>query len=196
MSKYPRAAAAEIEDMSKGRQFSALEPKGLPEVNHEASSKLNGLSGAAFDRAAQLVQNRAERCAPSNHFEDMLFRGQQGFGQLAFRHVHHSSDVFNQFTRIIQHGVAEDMNISHLSAREDDSMVHFKIASLANCSVEGLVERRGIFRVNPLARGGVFAFRCLGIEPIDAIMLPGPKKILLSLYIPGPTSGMAQSLPF
>src|SRR5450755_747907 len=86
------------------------------------------------------------------------------------------------------------MDMFYLSTRENEAMIHFKIALFADGPVEGFVESGSVLRVNPFPRGPVLPARCLRIKPIYAKLLPGPEDILLGLNIPDPTASFTQSL--
>jgi len=116
---------------------------------------------------------------------------QRRFGQLALSHIHRRPNVFNQFTGVIQHRVAEPVDVFDLTTGENDSIIYFKVTSCLDGSLKGPVKYGRVFRVNAISRRRKLPAFCVGIESINAILFPGPIEIFLGLHRPDPTAGVA-----
>ena len=94
---------------------------------------------------------------------------EQLFGALALRDIHDCTDVFGEGAGLVQHRVAQGVEMFDRPVWEDSTMLNRIIAFLAKCPLESLLHKRPIFGVNQLKSYLLRKLRGCRIEAVDAI---------------------------
>src|SRR5260370_86857 len=139
-------------------------------------------------------QDFSEVHAGRNFFEGSLFRGEQGFVAFLPGDVHPGADRFVDLTSGIQNRVADGLDVLHGSIGKNDAKFMLEIASFRERFAEAFPKFHLIVGMNApksLAVGGRAGAR---LKSEDSKVLVRPINIFLPSHVPGPASGVAQTL--
>jgi hypothetical protein len=124
---------------------------------------------------------------------DLLFK-QLSFRAFAFGDVDSRPDVFNEFARFTENGMACSMKVFDLASRENDSEVKVGISPFR---LFGFFKPScPILRMNSLENSFIGWYACLRIKPKQVVTFRRPVGDLFRGRFQRPTPAFAQRLRF
>ncbi len=139
-------------------------------------------------------QDFPELHASRNFFERSLFRGEQGFVAFLPGDVHPGADQFFDLTSGIQNRVADGLDVLHGSIGKNDAKFMLEIAFFRERFAEAFLKFHLIVGMNAPKSLAVRGWVGAGFKSEDSKVLVGPINIFLPSHVPGPASGVAQTL--